>query len=289
MDFEIDSIDLGSTDLINFEALSDLSIDKNAQKLFESRISEINHNIQNTMGKFSMTKCAFASSISELPLPDSKFYMDIAFMNGIANTMEDSLGHIAHLINLVPDIPVKIQLVYNNSNGLIRDAAEAVLFNFHGISTVAKDLREKWTKFHNRNQNYPYQKILHICHSAGALHTKIALQGLPEEIRNRVIVIAIAPATVIPKKLCYDSFNYCGAYDPIPQFEPAFRIIEQHLSLFPLREHPFENREELIFIRPKEGTPKIGHDFRHPMYAPYLRLQIKAYLILNGEYRDNKK
>lgn len=287
MSIEIDSIGWNdSIERLNYEEQND-RIDQSFQKEIGNRIGEVNKSIRNSNRKLAMGKYALASFLTESRKPSPKLHMDIGFINGVANSKEDALGHITYLMNLVSDIGMGIHLTYNNTRGLLVDAAEALFLNYHGISRVAAELRERWTTFHNVNQNFPYQKILHICHSAGALHTKIALQGLPEEIRNRVIVIAVAPATVVPKKLCYDSFNYCSAYDPIPQIEPVFRMLAQPIQ--PITQHPFENREELIFLKPKQGEPKVGHDFQHPMYKPYLRLQIKAYLIVNGVYRDDKK
>jgi isopentenyl phosphate kinase len=74
---------------------------------------------------------------------------------------------------------------------------------------VTSDLLiQKWSEFHHRNADQPSAKILHFCHSQGTLHTKNALLRLPKEIRDRVIVVAIAPAAVVPKKLCHESFNF---------------------------------------------------------------------------------
>ena len=72
-------------------------------------------------------------------------------------------------------------------------------------------LKNQWNHFIATHK--PWEKFLQICHSGGALHVKNALMTSPESVRQRIIVLAIAPAAIVPKKLCFQSYNYISRRD----------------------------------------------------------------------------
>ena len=82
--------------------------------------------------------------------------------------------------------------------GSLQTPLEILTMNYLGYSPhTAALLRKTFTDFHEANKDNPNAKYLQLCHSQGALHLRNALQGLPQEIRDRVIVLAIAPAAII--------------------------------------------------------------------------------------------
>src|SRR5258708_34098583 len=104
--------------------------------------------------------------------------------------------------------------VYNRTHSGPIDVLEIFGFNFNGYSPyTAALLVQNWVDFHEKNKNNPDAKYLQFCHSQGAIHLKNALVGAPQEIRNRVMVVAIAPAAIVSRKICFNSFNYACKTD----------------------------------------------------------------------------
>jgi hypothetical protein len=146
----------------------------------------------------------------------------ITGINGIDNTYEDALGSAKYLQQLA--CGHELRFLYNSTNGPIVDVAETAL-NFCGATFNAGELIKEWTDFHIAQKDNPKAKCLHICHSQGGAITKAALLKVPEEVRNRVMVIAIAPASVITKNLCFRAVNYASKHDIVPHMETVIATL----------------------------------------------------------------
>lgn len=127
---------------------------------------------------------------------------------------------------------------------------------------------------------------LNICHSQGAIHTFNALAQLPEEIRKRIIVLAIAPAKIIPNALCYKSYNYASENDLVPLAELA------HANTFGYYDEELgdvnwvlENHKELILLPPRPGETGMGHRFNDPIFLQIIKDRINNHTIMNGNYK----
>ena len=205
----------------------------------------------------------------------------IGGINGIGNNFEAAKTNANYLSQLSQNH--HLEWVHNRSHSLPVDVIETVV-NYHGYSASAVDLQENWMKFHDEYKNDPKAKYLQFCHSQGAIHVRNALLKTPKEIRDRVIVIAIAPATVVPKNLCFDSFNYASKRDPIPYGEAGFRYDA---------EASYEEREaepsrlalkELIILEPHPDAPWFDHSFDSPTFEPIISRHTKLYIDEYGEF-----
>ncbi len=96
--------------------------------------------------------------------------------------------------------------VHNESFGTKYDVANVA---FDGYRTLAAEaglvrdtaltMKQTWMSYFEIN---PQGFVIHPCHSGGATHTLSALKEMPEELRNRVCVLAIAPQVMIGKQWC---------------------------------------------------------------------------------------
>ncbi len=205
-------------------------------------------------------------------------------INGMFSKLEDSIGHAKYIQKFSPS-NLSIDGIYNKSNGPF-DVLEAFFLNYARISPITQDLLiQKWKEFHEENKDRPKAKILHFCHSQGAIDTNNALMRLPEEIRKRVIVIAIAPAEVVPSMLCYNSFNYASEKDLVPKAE-LFAAYWRAFAFLDFRNlaKTFKSRDELILLKPHEGAKWPDHGLQSPTFTPLIERHLVDYDLHQGEY-----
>ncbi|MGH2613516.1 MAG: DUF687 family protein [Rhabdochlamydiaceae bacterium] len=200
----------------------------------------------------------------------------IGGINGIGNSAIDAKTHAIYLSQMSQSH--HIDWVHNRSHSIPVDLLESVVFNYKGISSPAKELQANWIKFHEEHRNDPDAKYLQFCHSQGAIHVRNALQKTPQEIRNRIIVVAIAPGTVVPKNLCFASFNYASKQDLIPYGEAAFKYDA---------DAPYEDRmtepsrvalKELTLLAPHPAAPLLDHNFDSPTFKKVISDHLENYI-----------
>jgi len=211
--------------------------------------------------------------------------MRITLVNGMLCGKEDSFEHGKYVQKLCPS-NLSIDLIHNKTNGPL-DVLEAAFLNFSGYSPITQNLLMKqWMEFHEQNKDSPNAKILHFCHSQGAIHTNNALMKLPEEIRKRVIVVAIAPAEIVPNMLCHESFNYASETDPIPKAQLFAGYWRACCFLdFSLITEALKKRDELILLKPHEGATGINHDFQSPTFTDRIITHLADYHNKQGKYQ----
>ncbi len=230
-------------------------------------------------------------SLSKPPLAPPSFstigpkqtHFQIGGINGINTGLENATAHANYLASFASG--QGIDWVYNQSHGLPLDLIEVLSLNYLGCSpNTCSLLCANWTDFHEKNQGNPRAKYLQFCHSQGTIHVRNALAKLPQEIRDRVLVVAIAPAAVVPGKICFKSFNYASKKDCI------------HLGEFihsgPLNEYDFKNsnptlatHQELIRLDPHPDVAgNLDHDFQSPTFRNVISEHILDYLNRNGNY-----
>jgi|GEM_PF-5096297 len=202
----------------------------------------------------------------------------ISATNGINTTEAEAASHQLYVQKLAGQ---KVNWVYNRSHGAILDLMEVFTMNYLGLSpNTAKELRGKWSAFHERNLGNPNEKLLHYCHSQGAIHTFNALRCCPSEVRDRVIVVAIAPAKIIPREMCHQSFNYASKKDIVHYGELTtagfFDSSETGSSKY--MEIMLNNREQLILLDPHPDAKNIDHGFQSPTFRDVIERRLKKYL-----------
>src|SRR5690606_7981237 len=135
-------------------------------------------------------------------------------------------------------------------------------------------LQSEWEAFHEANTHLPDAKLLQFCHSQGAIDVRNALENSPQEIRDRIIVVAIAPGAIVPDALCFRSYNYASEKDIVYKLEPRGIDIQSvtidDVITATLGE-PMDYREELIILKPHAGAKGIDHEFQSPTYESVLK------------------
>lgn len=210
----------------------------------------------------------------------------IGWINGINNTFEESRLSAEYLQKLTGNHP--INAIYNHTHTPVVDVLESALLNHNGISILTADLLKKeWSAFHEANAIRPNARILWICHSQGTIHVRNALQQLPQEVRDRLIVVAIAPAAIVPKNLCFTSYNYASERDFIYKLEPVplsfeCKIIDGRINFEVTSAADY--RDELIILPASEEATGIDHSFQNSTYRKALKYLIDEYQSRNGQY-----
>lgn len=207
-------------------------------------------------------------------------------INGIATNLSDAKAHAEYLSKLANGHSV--DWIHNCSHGSLIDLIEVFTMNFLGASpNTAKLLQESWGEFHLKNMENADAKYLQFCHSQGAIHVRNALKDLPKEIRDRIIVIAIAPAVIISKDLCYDAYNYASKRDVVNYGELCYasgfdmsecgvsKTVEMLMNL----------RKELILLDPHPEATGMDHDFQSPTFIKTIIKHLKEHINRNGMYK----
>jgi len=196
----------------------------------------------------------------------------IGGINGIGNRFEEAESHANRLSAYADNRSV--EWVYNCSHSLLIDVCEAFLLNYRSISIPAKFLKENWIRFHEAHRDDPDAKYLQFCHSQGAIHVKNALSESSREIQNRVVVVAISPAAIIPKSLCFDSFNYASNRDVVSLGEIAADAIFNPLKVL----QDFNDLKELILIDPDPRAATFDHNFNSPTFEFVINRHVNDYI-----------
>lgn len=212
----------------------------------------------------------------------------IGWINGVNNTFEESKASGTYIQTLAGGHA--ILGIYNHTHTILVDLAEAALLNHNGLSPItAPLLQAQWTAFHEANADRPNLKFLQFCHSQGTIHVRNALEGLPPEIADRVMVIAVAPGAIVPKRLCFKAFNYASEKDVVYKFEPPFPRPVDDVLLPAFEESDVVERAELIILKAHPGATGIDHEVQSLTFLPYLKEILEDYEKHNGEYTPEEK
>lgn len=196
--------------------------------------------------------------------------LGFGWINGIQNSYFDSLCSAHYLSQLGGG--VKISGVYNAMTprstavgvyagligmfgaSVVGDVLKCALTNLKINFPPARLLKSQWIDFFL--QNGPDAVFVQYCHSGGAGQVKAALLETPEYIRNKIVVVAIAPSAIIPKKLCLKSYNYMSRRDFVTRTD-----IEGMIN----------HRDELIVLDPHPKASLLDHEFLSPTFAPVIK------------------
>jgi hypothetical protein len=144
------------------------------------------------------------------------------------------------------------------------DLASAALAQAHRILPQGRLLLQRWSEFFERANDD--ENILQICHSRGAIDVASALHVLPPHLKNRIHVIAIAPAYIIDKSLCPNGVNFVILEDPVPNLAPNKHLIGTDPS---------------VKILPKHADGSDPHDLHGPSYREAITPFVRQYLATN--------
>lgn len=211
----------------------------------------------------------------------------IGFINGIANSIEYAIENVNYIYSLAQGH--SIELFYNQTDGLFYDLLGAMLsYDVDGASKEVNQLKEAWYQFDEVNKGNLGAKYLQICHSHGGAYVKKALEDCPQEIRDRVIVVNIAITTIIPRELCYQSYNYASENDYLNIGE-MLKAYDPNLTMG-LKQwaQMVKHRDEIVWLEGSYGPWWVPgmiyrlcymhHEFRDPIFQQVIADHITDYL-----------
>lgn len=135
----------------------------------------------------------------------------ISLHNGMHNSPAQALNHAMRVSSECAQ-GHNLHCTYSATVSLQVDAASAFLGQGGAITPPVLYLLERWLDFFESNDD---QKLLQICHSRGAIEVFNALSQLPPILRQRVHVITVAPACLIPADLACQVINLVIESDPV--------------------------------------------------------------------------
>lgn len=208
----------------------------------------------------------------------------IFFVNGILTKLGEAVDYAKLVSEYAGGAPVRG--IYNNKKRFGLDFLSAAIGAL-GIRRHPSDLlEEELLKFMNKHPNSS-EKALIVCHSDGATHVYEFLKRF-KEYENRVIVLAIAPATVITKDLCFKSNNY-RSKDIVPFLRPIAPWLSKTNALSLLlsigfKSRDFESLKELEYLEPLTDGWMI-HSFSNVTFKSTLESKIAEYLNERGNWK----
>lgn len=184
----------------------------------------------------------------------------VGFVNGIMNSFGEFADSLIHLGRLGGG---NTNGVHSPTRGLINDLGH--YFGAIGKNYAYEEVQQIHKMWYDFLETAPADAtFLMIAHSRGAVYLRNALMAAPEWVRQRIEVIAIAPAGYIDSSLCKSIQHYVSDRDPIPLFDMAGRS---------------RCRETITTLRhDKKANPFFDHSFTSRTYEGTLQREIKSYL-----------
>src|SRR3989339_505335 len=221
-----------------------------------------------------------ANSISKAVAADRQ-YLD----------MQDSQYLIPHYTVGSQEIPNRFTIMVNGINTKLHEAMDyaKIVSDFaggaivHGVYNSAHlgnaclgllghqracsdFLAAKCNEFLTRYEDSSIKALI-VCHSDGATHVYNFLKNLKLDTQQRFLALPIAPATIISRDICFDSYNYTSKRDFISIMRPIAHQIRKGAWDFFLGGSKFENFDELHFLSPQTNAKFHDHNFNSPTFS----------------------
>ncbi len=178
----------------------------------------------------------------------------IGIINGILNNFCHAYSNALRLSHLAGGY--NVHGVHNATHGIFADFRECQMGLEGKCTAPVWHLHQMWDDFFMDHQEDD-QKFILICHSQGALLTRLALESYHPEWRKRIHVIVVAGAAEIPERLCGSS-HHIKSRDPVPK-----------LGLV---------SGEAVRVTHVSPESIDSHGFSQPMYYEPLQEELKALL-----------
>ena len=189
---------------------------------------------------------------------------EVAFINGI-NYKPDRALKCASLLSSMAG-GYNVYTVYNPTDGLLEDLRQCFfeLVQYRASAPISK-LHEKWDAFFQsckRDDEF----FLQFCHSQGAIQVRNALMLYPPELRERIVVVAIAPGAYITQDICGKVFHYVSRRDIVPHFDRRGKRLA---------------KDTIIRLNPHRKARFFDHHFLSPTYRTAIEHHLKQYVKIN--------
>lgn len=200
------------------------------------------------------------SQILDLGLPENK-ELGIGFINGVYNSFEQTIGHAQMISSLAGGY--NVHAVFNDTQGAFSKIGQVILGFGYVPTEPVKLLWKLWDDFFENGSET--SRFLMFSHSEGALHVRNALKEYPAQYRDRIIVVAIAPAAYISKDTCSAIFHYRAKpwRDIVPRGD-VFGGSAWKNTVVDVESHP--------------DAPHFDHSFRSPTYKHILQFHVSQFL-----------
>lgn len=177
----------------------------------------------------------------------------IGYINGVSTSFDQARAdayrfsdNLCHRYN--------IEGIWNASQPMLESLVASYKMMQGSVPESTTLLFHRWNHFF---QHHPGENYLQICFSQGALITHCALKVLPRELRDRICVIAIAPAIFIPEGTAGKIMHFVKKEDIVPTAlaknserlrnpkDPAIKILSHDSKSHPHDPHGYEYVEAI--------------------------------------------
>ncbi len=198
-------------------------------------------------------------------LPNLPNDLGIGFINGIFNNFKASKESAKYVSRLAGGY--NVHAVHNATHGGA-DLPECLMGLNYIATEPVRQLHQMWNSFFKKSS--ANAKFLMICHSQGAIHVRNALLDYPRKLREKILVVAIAPAAYIYKETCGDLFHYRAEWwrDIVPRFDRAGAKRE---------------KDTITILSSHRDAAAFDHEFMSPTYQEHLQRHIKNYINTQGK------
>lgn len=204
------------------------------------------------------------TSYNHTGVPNQKD-IGIGFINGIFNSENDLIKNVEHISKFVKG--TEIDYVYNGSHRFTDIGECAIGLNYIATAPV-RCLHQNWDSFFSRASDDAY--YLQYCHSQGAIHVRNALLDYPPELRERILVVAIAPAAYIYEETCAKVIHYRAG---------IFRDFVPRLDIF----GSMRSRDNTVTLKSHPKAKFFDHGFMSPTYQIKIREHLDTYINSGGQ------
>ncbi|MCH9628216.1 MAG: hypothetical protein S4CHLAM2_18720 [Chlamydiales bacterium] len=205
------------------------------------------------------------SKVFSLGLKETKD-IGIGFINGIWNDFDGAYQSALHISELTDGY--NIHAVYNATHGRCSDLKECKM----GLKYIATEpviqLHTMWNSFFEKSSIDA--KFLMVCHSQGVIHVRNALLDYPLALRERIIVVAIAPAAYIYQATCAQVVHIRNE-SLIRDFVPRFDTDGAKRS-----------QETIVDVRSHPDADTFDHALISPTYRSELYLRLNNFIESGG-------
>lgn len=209
---------------------------------------------------------AMCYDLNSFNAPNPPAELGFGFINGVWNNFDGSRASTRYLSTIAAGF--NIHAVYNPTHGYFTDLFECFLGSNFIATNPVRQLHKMWDSFFEKRS--ASAKFLMICHSQGATHVRNALLDYPPELRERILVVAIAPASYIYKETCAQVIHYRAEWhrDLVPRIDFAGAQRE---------------KESVVTLSSDPNASLFDHEFMSPTYKERLQEHIRHYIQTKGD------
>lgn len=156
----------------------------------------------------------------------------IGFLNGMGCTLDEAWNNARQISDRCLQ-GFNLHCVFSATVGIQWDSISAVLSQGGGVMPPVVHLLNQWQDFFEVHD----ERLLQLCTSRGAIEVHNALQLAPKELQQKIIVISIAPACIIPDEVAYKVVNLVIPEDLVVQMASNRHLMDKdYVKKLPMHE-----------------------------------------------------